>query len=104
MHVDNDRASDGYLEKSSLSPFTMDPLSFYNRRKKGVTHMKIGIPKEIKNNENRSFAASWRPRIGSRRHEVLVEAKCRYRINFSDEAYRAVGATIVANAADVWYG
>ena len=52
MHVDNDRASwTGYLEKSSLSPLQWIPLSFIIEEKKGVTHMKIGIPKEIKNNE-----------------------------------------------------
>ena len=35
-------------------------------------------------------------------HEVLVEANAGIGSTFSDEAYRAVGATIVANAADVW--
>lgn len=93
---------DGYLEKSSLSPYNGSAF-LYNRRKKGVTHMKIGIPKEIKNNENRvALPPAGVYELVQEGHEVLVEANAGIGSTFSDEAYRAVGATIVANAADVW--
>lgn len=93
---------DGYLEKSSLSPYNGSAF-LYNRRKKGVTHMKIGIPKEIKNNEKRvALPPAGVYELVQEGHEVLVEANAGIGSTFSDEAYRAVGATIVANAADVW--
>ncbi|MUN92380.1 alanine dehydrogenase [Enterococcus gallinarum] len=65
--------------------------------------MKIGIPKEIKNNENRvALPPAGVYEVVQEGHEVLVEANAGIGSTFSDEAYRAVGATIVANAADVW--
>lgn len=65
--------------------------------------MKIGIPKEIKNNENRvALPPAGVYELVQEGHEVLVEANAGIGSTFSDEAYRAVGATIVANAADVW--
>lgn len=65
--------------------------------------MKIGIPKEIKNNENRvALPPAGVYDLVQEGHEVLVEANAGIGSTFSDEAYRAVGATIVANAADVW--
>lgn len=65
--------------------------------------MKIGIPKEIKNNENRvALPPAGVYELVQEGHEVLVEANTGIGSTFSDEAYRAVGATIVANAADVW--
>ena len=65
--------------------------------------MKIGIPKEIKNNENRvALPPAGVYELVQEGHEVLVEANAGIGSTFSDEAYRAVGAPIVANAADVW--
>ena len=65
--------------------------------------MKIGIPKEIKNNKNRvALPPAGVYELVQEGHEVLVEANAGIGSTFSDEAYRAVGATIVANAADVW--
>lgn len=65
--------------------------------------MKIEIPKEIKNNENRvALPPAGVYELVQEGHEVLVEANAGIGSTFSDEAYRAVGATIVANAADVW--
>lgn len=65
--------------------------------------MKIGIPKEIKNNENRvALPPAGVYELVQEGHEVLVEANAGIGSTFSDEAYRAVGATIVANAANVW--
>lgn len=65
--------------------------------------MKIEIPKEIKNNENRvALPPAGVYELVQEGHEVLVEANAGIGSTFSDEAYRAVGATIVANAADLW--
>ena len=66
--------------------------------------MKIGIPKEIKNNENRvalppAGVYEWFKK-GTR---SWLEANAGIGSTFFwTRAYRAVGATIVANAADVW--
>jgi len=65
--------------------------------------MRVGVPKEIKNNE---FRVGLTP--GSVReyiahgHAVLVETNAGSGINAEDEAYRAVGADIVPTAADVF--
>lgn len=65
--------------------------------------MIIGVPKEIKNNENRvgitpAGVASFR-HYG---HEVWVEANAGLGSGFEDEDYLAAGATIVPTAADAW--
>ncbi|KKC49054.1 alanine dehydrogenase [Paenibacillus sp. D9] len=65
--------------------------------------MKIGIPKEIKNNENRvaltPMGAVEFVRAG---HTVLVERSAGAESGFEDSQYEAAGAVIVAEAADVW--
>lgn len=65
--------------------------------------MIIGVPKEIKNNENRvgitpAGVASFK-HYG---HEVWVEANAGLGSGFEDEAYLAAGAKIVPTAADAW--
>ncbi len=65
--------------------------------------MKIGIPKEIKNNENRVAL----PPIGVHElieagHEVLVEKNAGLGSAISDEAYLEVGAKISDDPAEVW--
>ena len=56
--------------------------------------MKIGVPKEIKNNEYRVglTPASVRE-LTARGHAVLVECNAGAAIGLSDEQYRAAGAT-----------
>lgn len=65
--------------------------------------MIIGVPKEIKNNENRvgitpAGVASFR-HYG---HEVWIEASAGLGSGFEDEDYSAVGAKIVPTAEDAW--
>ena len=65
--------------------------------------MKVGVPKEIKNHEYRVglTPASVRE-LTLRGHEVFVEASAGAGIGMLDEAYEAVGATILAEAAEVF--
>src|SRR5829696_6168599 len=65
--------------------------------------MKIGVPKEIKTNENRIalVPAGAETLIGAG-HTVLVEHGAGIGSGFPDEAYSAVGASIAPDAATVW--
>src|SRR5215212_2682466 len=65
--------------------------------------MKIGVPKEIKTNENRIalVPAGAETLIGAG-HSVLVEVGGGIGSGFPDEAYTAVGAKIAPDAATVW--
>ena len=65
--------------------------------------MLIGVPKEIKSDENRVglVPASVRELV-LHKHKVIVETKAGYGIGFEDEDYRAAGATIAATAAEVF--
>ena len=65
--------------------------------------MKIGVPKEIKTNENRIalVPAGAEALIGGG-HEVMIETGGGLGSGFPDEAYTAVGATIGPDAAAVW--
>lgn len=65
--------------------------------------MRIGIPKEIKNNENRvSLPPSTVYELVLQGHQVLVETNAGAGSALMDEQYEAVGATIVPNAEAVW--
>src|SRR5207302_7319895 len=65
--------------------------------------MIIGVPKEIKTAENRValVPAGVESLVGDG-HTVLVEQGAGIGSGFPDDAYRAVGATIVPRAGDVW--
>lgn len=64
--------------------------------------MKIGIPKEIKNNENRvALPPSGVYELVQDGHEVFVEQGAGAGSTFSDQAYQEVGATI-ATVEEVW--
>jgi alanine dehydrogenase len=65
--------------------------------------MKIGVPKEIKTNENRIalVPAGAESLIGAG-HSVLIETGAGLGSGFPDEAYTAVGAKIAPDAATVW--
>ena len=65
--------------------------------------MKIGVPKEIKTNENRIalVPAGAESLIGAG-HSVLVETGAGLGSGFADEVYRDVGAKIAPDAATVW--
>jgi alanine dehydrogenase len=65
--------------------------------------MKIGVPKEIKNNEYRvgMIPAAVRE-LTSRGHAVLVETMAGDAIDLSDELYRRAGATVVSSAEEIF--
>ncbi len=65
--------------------------------------MRVGIPTEIKNNENR--VAITQPgvfELKRRGHEVLVQSGAGLGSAITDAEYEAAGATIVATADEVW--
>ncbi len=65
--------------------------------------MKIGIPKEIKNNENRVGATpAGVKELVAHGHEVFVQQSAGVGSGFSDEAYKEAGATILPTIEDVY--
>jgi alanine dehydrogenase len=65
--------------------------------------MIIGVPTEIKTDENRvALTAAGVRELTHSGHRVLVEAGAGVGSSISDDDYRAVGATIVPTADDVW--
>ncbi len=65
--------------------------------------MKIGIPKEIKTNENRvALVPSGAAALVADGHTVIVESGAGQGSGFGDELYLNAGAQIVPDAATVW--
>ncbi len=65
--------------------------------------MKVGIPTEIKNNENRVAATpAGVHELVRRGHEVLVQEGAGLGSSITDADYVEAGATIVATADEVW--
>jgi len=65
--------------------------------------MKIGIPKEIKDQEFRvGLSPSSARSLVERGHSVFVETQAGVGSGFSDEDYRTMGATVVSTAAEAW--
>ena len=65
--------------------------------------MRVGIPTEIKNNENRvAITEAGVFELARRGHEVLVQAGAGLGSAITDEAYIAAGAKIVDSADQVW--
>ena len=65
--------------------------------------MLIGVPKEIKTREFRvGLVPSSVAELVRRGHKVLIETQAGAGIGANDDEYKAVGATITANAADVF--
>ncbi|CAK6471013.1 alanine dehydrogenase [Peribacillus castrilensis] len=65
--------------------------------------MRIGIPKEIKNNENRvAITPAGVVALVNAGHEVLIEMNAGLGSSFTNEAYQEAGAVIVEDAASVW--
>ncbi len=65
--------------------------------------MRVGIPKEIKNLENRVAAVPAGVKaLVDAGHEVLVEAQAGVGSGIRDEDYKACGAKIVSSAAEAW--
>ncbi|MDU7037586.1 MAG: alanine dehydrogenase, partial [Staphylococcus simulans] len=65
--------------------------------------MKIGIPKEIKNNENRvGLSPSGVHALVEAGHTVKVESSAGEGSFFTDEDYKDAGATIVDGPGEAW--
>ncbi|REJ10854.1 alanine dehydrogenase [Halobacillus trueperi] len=65
--------------------------------------MRIGIPKEIKNNENRvAITPAGAVNLINEGHEVFLETKAGERSGFSNQQYEEVGVKIVDTAAEAW--
>jgi alanine dehydrogenase len=65
--------------------------------------VKIGVAKEIKNNENRvALTPAGVDRLKSQGHQILIEKGAGIGSALSDEAYMKAGAQIAPDAATVW--
>jgi len=65
--------------------------------------MIVGVPKEIKTNENRvALVPAGAESLAGDGHTLLVEQGAGLGSGFSDDAYRAVGAQVVKSADEVW--
>src|SRR5690349_4813181 len=65
--------------------------------------MKIGVPKEIKTNENRiALVPAGAETLVAAGHSVLIETGAGLGSGFSDEDFTCVGATIAPDADTVW--
>src|SRR5919106_1319886 len=65
--------------------------------------MKIGVPKEIKTNENRiALVPGGAEALIAAGHSVVIERGAGAGSGFSDDDYTAIGARIGADAASVW--
>ncbi|WP_069840250.1 alanine dehydrogenase [Bacillus sp. F56] len=65
--------------------------------------MIIGVPKEIKNNENRvALTPGGVSQLISNGHRVLVETGAGLGSGFENEAYESAGAEIIADPKQVW--
>ncbi len=71
--------------------------------RKGEKKMKIGVPKELKNNENRvAMTPAGVVTLVSNGHEVYIETNAGLGSGFKDEDYKEAGAHIVATAKEAW--
>ncbi|MDP4099059.1 alanine dehydrogenase [Paenibacillus sp. P96] len=65
--------------------------------------MIIGVPKEIKNNENRvALTPAGASELVRRGHTVLIEQHAGTESGFQDEEYVEAGASLLGAAAEVW--
>jgi alanine dehydrogenase len=74
--------------------------NYYYRR---YAIMRIGVPKEIKNNENRvAMTPAGVLNLVNFGHEVFIETGAGLGSSFTDEDYKGAGAIIVASAEEAW--
>ncbi|MYL20888.1 alanine dehydrogenase [Halobacillus litoralis] len=67
--------------------------------------MIIGVPKEIKNNENRvAITPSGVVNLTKAGHKVYIEVDAGLGSNFTNEEYQEAGAQLIESAADLWAG
>ena len=66
--------------------------------------MIIGVPKEIKNNENRvALTPAGTQELVKRGHSVQVQKSAGNGSGFLDEDYQKAGATLIDNAAEIFH-
>lgn len=66
--------------------------------------MIIGVPKEIKNNENRvALTPAGTQELVKRGHTVQIQKSAGNGSGFLDEDYQKAGATLIDNAADIFH-
>ncbi len=65
--------------------------------------MIIGVPREVKSNENRvALVPAGAEALSGAGHTVLIEAGAGEGSGFADEAYATAGATIISDPDEVW--
>ena len=65
--------------------------------------MLIGVPKEIKNNENRvAMTPAGVHELTNRGHQVIIEAGAGIGSGFADSEYVSAGAQLIGSAQEVW--
>jgi alanine dehydrogenase len=65
--------------------------------------MRVGVPSEIKNNENRvAITPAGVSELTRRGHEVSIQRGAGLGSSITDDAYALAGATILDTAAEVW--
>lgn len=65
--------------------------------------MKIGVPKEVKNNENRvALTPAGVMQLVQQHHQVVVEKGAGLNSGFIDELYMEAGALVVESTDEVW--
>lgn len=65
--------------------------------------MIIGVPKEIKNNENRvAMTPAGVVNLLKAGHDVIIESDAGVGSNFPNEEYKQAGAVIIESASDIW--
>jgi alanine dehydrogenase len=68
-----------------------------------VCVMRVGVPKEIKNNENRvAMTPAGVVNLINAGHQVCIESGAGVGSSFTDEEYESAGAVIVQSAEEVW--
>jgi alanine dehydrogenase len=71
--------------------------------RKKVCHVKVGIPREVKNHEYRvAITPAGVHELARNGHEVFIESGAGLGSSIADEEFRAAGARILDNADDVW--
>ncbi|MFC7393655.1 alanine dehydrogenase [Scopulibacillus cellulosilyticus] len=65
--------------------------------------MRVGVPREIKNNENRvAMTPAGVHHLVEAGHEVLIETNAGLGSSFTDKQYQSAGAKIVSSAKEAW--
>jgi alanine dehydrogenase len=68
-----------------------------------ATSMRIGVPRETKDGERRvALVPDGARALVAAGHDVVVEAGAGAASGFADDAYRAAGAAVAADAGEIW--